>query len=165
MLRRAILQIGTEKTGTTTLQQFLALNRDILAQRGYRYPRFCGERNHTGLAAYALDPAKTDTIREPFGARSAAEVPAMRTRMQRAAQAELGDAATAIFCSEHCHSRLTSPSEVATLRAFLAEFFDDVQVCVYLRRQDHVALSLYSTSLKSGGVSPCLLPVTDPDNA
>ena len=38
MGRRAILQIGTEKTGTTTLQHFLAANRGPLARRGFLYP-------------------------------------------------------------------------------------------------------------------------------
>lgn len=163
MTRRAILQIGTEKTGTTTLQHFLASNRAALARRGYQYPRFCGEKNHTGLAAYALDPGRSDAIRDAFGVRSAADVPEMRSRMRKAAEVEL-DGSDAIFCSEHCHSRLKSPAEVATLRSLLAGFFDDVQVCVYLRRQDQVALSLYSTRLKSGGVNPRLLQGVDPQD-
>lgn len=158
MARKAILQIGTEKTGTTTLQHFLALNRERLEARGWRYPRFCGEHNHTGLAAYALDPAKSDPIREPFGARSPEDVPPTRARLRQAARVELSGRFNVIFCSEHCHSRLTTPAEVETLRAFLAEFFDDVQVCVYLRRQDQVALSLYSTRLKSGDTAEAILP-------
>lgn len=158
MVRRAILQIGTEKTGTTTLQHFLAANRDRLARAGYRYPRFCGDRNHTGLAAFALDASKTDPIRAPFGYAAPADLVPMQARLRAAAKAELRDGATAIFCSEHCHSRLTLPSEIAALRDFLAEHFDLVQVCVYLRRQDQIALSLFSTSLKSGGVSDRILP-------
>ena len=67
MSRRAILQIGTEKTGSTTLQHFLAANRASLQANGFVYPEFCGAINHTGLAAYALAPAKRDAIREPFG--------------------------------------------------------------------------------------------------
>ncbi len=162
MSRRAILQIGTEKTGTTTLQHFLATNRAQLARAGYLYPRFCGALNHTGLAAFALDPAKRDAIRTGFGAAEPADVPALRERMRRAAAAELAGGGTTLFCSEHCHSRLTSPAELATLRGLLAAFFDDVQVSVYLRRQDAVALSLYSTRLKSGSVDRDILPRTAP---
>lgn len=164
MSRRAILQIGTEKTGTTTLQHFLSANRPRLAQSGYLYPRFCGTTNHTGLAAFALDPAKRDEIRHPFGASDAAGVPAMRERLRRAAAAELGESGTAIFCSEHCHSRLTTDAEVETLRGLLAEFFDDVQISVYLRRQDQVAVSLYSTRLKSGALDRAILPQTHADS-
>ncbi len=164
MVRRAILQIGTEKTGTTTLQNFLATNREALARQGYRYPRFCGEKNHTGLAAYALLPGRVDAIRDGFGVHTAADVAPMRARMQRAAEAELTDDATSIFCSEHCHSRLTFPEEVATLREFLGQYFDDIQISVYLRRQDLIALSLYSTKLKSGGVTDRLLPQVEPSD-
>jgi uncharacterized small protein (DUF1192 family) len=164
MLRRAILHIGTEKTGTTTLQHFLATNRAALAARGWVYPRFCGEKNHTGLAAYALDDARRDPIAEPFGVHCAEDVEPFRARMRAAAAAELDGAPGAIFCSEHCHSRLTDASEVARLRDFLGGFFDEVRVCVYLRRQDQVALSLYSTRLKSGAESDRLLPTPDPED-
>ena len=51
-----------------------------------------------------------------------------------------------------------------TLRDFLGEFFDDVQVSIYLRRQDQVALSLYSTRLKSGDTERAILPRTDADD-
>ena len=164
MKRRAILQIGTEKTGTTTLQHFLARNRTRFAERGFVYPRFCGEINHTGLAAYALDPAKTDPIRDFFGATTEDSVQAMRARLRAAAADELFGSKDAIFCNEHCHSRLKKADEVRTLRDFLAEFFDEIQVSVYVRRQDQVALSLYSTRLKSGGVDTHILPPTDADD-
>jgi tetratricopeptide (TPR) repeat protein len=158
MSRRAILLIGTEKTGTTTLQHFLAANRERLAERGFRYPGFCGSPNHTGLAAYALDPGKSDPLRAPFSADAPADVPSMRARLHAAAAAELTGEATTIFCSEHCHSRLTTAEEVATLRSFLGGFFDEIRIGVYLRRQDQVALSLYSTRLKSGEVAGPILP-------
>jgi hypothetical protein len=161
-MRRAILQIGTEKTGSTTLQSFLAANRERLAERGWRYPRFCGEANHTGLAAYALEAGRRDPIRAAFGGDDPADVPAMRARLERAARVELADGSNAIFCNEHCHSRLQSRDEIRRLRGFLAEFFDDIRVCIYLRRQDRVALSLYTTKLKSGNVPQRILPATRP---
>jgi hypothetical protein len=164
MTRRAILHIGTEKTGTTTLQHFLSTNRKELAARGFLYPRFCGAVNHTGLAVFALDPARRDPIEEPFGVRSEADVAPFRARLREAARLELADGATAIFSNEHCHSRLTHVGEVACLKALLDEFFDDVQICVYLRRQDQLAVSSYSTHLKAGGVSRNILPRTSAED-
>ena len=158
MSRRAILQIGTEKTGTTTLQAFLAGNRDRLAARGVRYPHFPGERNHTGLAAYAMDDHRTDAVREAFGVHGPAGVPAFRARIETAAAAELGGEGTVIFCNEHCHSRLKTVAEVRRLADLLTPHFDRIDVCLYLRRQDEVALSLYSTRLKSGHVGSDILP-------
>lgn len=164
MVRRAIVQIGTEKTGTTTLQHFLAVNRDRLQQRGFQYPKFCGAINHTGLAAYAMAPDRHDDIRSAFGAASADAVGALRARLDVAAAAEIDSQLTTLFCSEHCHSRLTTPEEVATLRNFLARHFDEVRISVYLRRQDQVALSLSSTRLKSGATDCQILPQVTVEN-
>lgn len=158
MARKAILQIGTEKTGSTSLQSFLAANREPLAERGFIYPRFCGALNHTGLAAYAMSDDRPDPIKLSFGGTDPATVPAMRNRLRKLAAAELNGSQTAIFCSEHCHSRIRHPEEVQRLKALLDEFFDEVRVSVYLRRQDRVALSLYSTKLKSGGTPDTILP-------
>ncbi len=158
MTRRCILQIGTEKTGTTTLQAFLAKNRDRLAERGIRYPRFPGEFNHTGLAAYAMDDARNDAIRGAFGVHDPDAVTAFRTRFEAEAEAELAGEGTFVFCNEHCHSRLRTQEEVQRLADLLIPHFDRIDVSVYLRRQDQVALSLYSTRLKSGGTSTEILP-------
>ncbi len=38
MFSHCILHIGTDKTGTTTLQNFLAANRSALRQMGYVFP-------------------------------------------------------------------------------------------------------------------------------
>ena len=43
----------------------------------------------------------------------------MRARLREAAAGSSPADATAIFCSEHCHSRLTTAEEVAALRDFL----------------------------------------------
>ncbi len=164
MSRRAIVQIGTEKTGTTTLQHFLASNRAALRRNGFQYPEFCGALNHTGLAAYAMAPGRRDEIRVPFGIRAADDVEPMRARLRAAAAQELDPVCTALFCSEHCHSRLTTAAEVESLRGFLLEHFDEVRIAVYLRRQDQVALSLYSTRLKSGATDQRILPTCGPDD-
>lgn len=164
MTRRAILQIGTEKTGTTSLQSFLAANRAKLRDRGFIYPHFCGEVNQTGLAAFAMAPDRMEPLRAAYGIHTPTDVPAMRERMSARAATELGGDETAIFCNEHCHSRLTSIGEIETLRAFLARHFDEIRVCIYIRRQDQVAVSLYSTRLKSGGTDADILPRTNGDD-
>ena len=50
-----ILHIGCPKTGTTSLQQFLTLNREFLLSQGVLYPRSLLERPeellHTALAS------------------------------------------------------------------------------------------------------------------
>ena len=43
---RLLLHIGSQKTGTTSIQQFLARNRSILSERGFYVPDYVGGANH-----------------------------------------------------------------------------------------------------------------------
>ncbi|MDQ4085979.1 MAG: hypothetical protein M3165_09200, partial [Actinomycetota bacterium] len=51
--RRVFLHIGQGKTGASTIQGFLARNRDSLASRGYLYPALSGWDRHLELSLYA----------------------------------------------------------------------------------------------------------------
>jgi hypothetical protein len=57
---------------------------------------------------------------------------------------------TVIISSEHFHSRLAYQTEVERLKKLLDCYFTDYKVIVYLRRQDLLCLSLYSTALREG---------------
>ena len=48
---RCILHIGTEKTGTTSLQAALSSHRESLSKQGVLYARAPGQRNSRSLAA------------------------------------------------------------------------------------------------------------------
>ena len=65
-----------------------------------------------------------------------------------------------IISSEHFHSRLTTQEEVNNLADFLSLYFDDVKIIVYLRRQDKLAVSFYSTMIRVGETRDNILPET-----
>jgi hypothetical protein len=150
---RAILHIGTEKTGSSAIQAYLAGHRDRLRASGFVYSSIPDSENHVALAAYAQDDTKVDDLRMAFAADNAARLAGFRTRIEQTLAAEVAASpnATFVFSGEHCHSRLIEPAEVERLRDLLRRFFDDIRVIVYLRRQDQVAVSLYSTLVKAGG--------------
>ena len=156
----AILHIGTEKTGTTTLQAFLKQNRAVLGQNGFHPPEFAGKINHTGLTAYASDDAVHDDLRIDLGIYDAEGLARFRHAFEADAEAEIARRRDRVFVfsNEHCSSRLTTPEKIARLRDFLGRHFERVTVTVYLRRQDQVAVSLYSTLLKFGGDRWEILP-------
>ncbi len=164
-MARAILHIGIEKTGTQTLQSFLAANRAALAARGFRHAGF-GRRgnNHTGLAAYAQDDAVRDDLRIAHGVRSAGDLDAFRKRLEAEAAREIAEHPEAVFLfsNEHLASRLDTASSVARLAELLGRLFERVEVAVYLRRQEDVGTSLYSTLVKFGAHRERILP--DPDH-
>ena len=160
-LPRAILHIGTEKTGTTSLQAYLAVNRDRLLAQGVLVPRAgaphaaMGILNHIGLATYALDVSNTaEPLRAAQGAVTPDQIRDHRRAIETALAAEITAAGpachTLLLSAEHCQSRLFLGQEVVRLRNLLLALAETVEIIVYLRPQHEMAISLISTMLRNG---------------
>ncbi|HVU19371.1 MAG TPA: hypothetical protein VHE09_01480 [Rhizomicrobium sp.] len=154
------LHIGTEKTGTSSVQNFLAANRARLAHMGILYPETPGAKNHTGLAAAAQDVSDTGPLRKTLGLQNQNDVEAYRAKLIEGLKEEYRGGAfkTVIMSNEHCSSRLLREEEVHWLKDILAPHFEKIRIVVYLRRQDDYLLSIYSTAVKSGSVRPLEVP-------
>ena len=167
--RRCILHIGTEKTGTTSLQRSLALNREALMAQGVFVPASLappdpeGAINHSDLAALALADWRLD---DPLRlARGITDAPSLARFRAQAAAALASECATVPpFCdtillsSEHCHSRIQLLHEVAALHGFLAPWVERFTVLVYLRPQHELAMSQHAMHLLAGHPDPEFLP-------
>lgn len=147
------LHIGTEKTGTTTVQSFLARNRVLLARNGVFVPRSLGSDNHRKLPVLAYDPDFTDEFLRHEGLVEPDLRHAALARWTAAFDAErtASKAQAAVISSEHLQSRLRSDSAVARLRDFLAPRFGRIRVVIYLRDPFATVLSGLSTAIKYGG--------------
>jgi hypothetical protein len=158
------LHIGTEKTGTTSVQKFFRANREALAGNGIVYPVAPGNQNHQGLAAAAQDPARHGPLRRSMGIRKEHEAEQYRGDMmtELAEEFRRKPYRLAVMSGEHCSSRLLEDEEVQWLKDQLAPFFDKIYIVVYIRRQDDYLLSTYSTAVKSGATYGLRLP---PDRA
>ena len=167
--RRCVLHIGTEKTGSTSLQRFLALNRDALLARGVFVPASLapadpeGALNHSDLAALALaDWRLDDPLRLGRGVADAAALARFRERAAADLAAEIAVAPvgcdTLLLSSEHCHSRVLLLHEIATLHRFLTPWVGGFEVVVYLRPQHEMAMSQYAMQLLAGMEGAEMLP-------
>jgi hypothetical protein len=154
-LDRVCLHIGVEKTGTKTLQLALAANRAQLQRDGFLYPRVPGEYSHVGLALYAARPAAVPDLRKAFSLFDERREAAFRQALPRQMAAEAAESGchTAILSSEHCSSRLAAGEEIAALKELVAPLSRECRVILYLRRQDDLAVSYYSTLVQSGSTS------------
>lgn len=157
---RMYLHIGVEKTGTSSIQQFLRINRDALKESGLLFPRAPGAENHMALAAAAQNERKRDDLRLIYGLDSVAKIHDFRKQLAEKLLAESEEAGchTVVLSGEHCSSRLTTPAEVELLWRMLQSLTHDIRVIVYLRRQDEFLCSTYSTDVKSGFTGPMKLP-------
>lgn len=157
---KAFLHIGTEKTGTTTIQNFLAKNRKYLLENGYLYPSSPGKTNHIKLAIFAMKSSEIRYIHKIFGLTTSEQVTKFKSQFKKKFKKELSIAnfQTAILSSEHCSSQLIFKEDIERLKTFLDDFFEETKLIIYLRRQDKYLASLYSTGIICGQTKGFSLP-------
>ncbi|MEB3334024.1 MAG: hypothetical protein VKP70_03470 [Cyanobacteriota bacterium] len=151
--KNLVLHIGTEKTGTTSLQKLFAINRELLGEAGIYIPDFFGKFNHR-LAEYAFeDDGRNDAFTKSLGVfknlQAKQKLKAEIRDLWRARVSEVS-AQTWIVSSEHFQSRLLSVEEVGNLWHFLSAIYDTITVVVYLRDPVQAAFSSLSTAIKCG---------------
>ena len=152
---RILLHIGVEKTGTSTIQESLTLNRKNLAEYGYEYLHMEGRNEYRDLPAYCMNPSRIDNyfkeslINDYF---SRQEFDNNFIRDFRSKMMNLTSSVhTVIISSEHLSSRLKYEDEIQRLKRLLSDYSSDIDVLVYIRNQVDKAISNYSTKIKSGG--------------
>lgn len=154
---KCILHIGTEKTATTTIQEFLHRNRQTLFQLGYLYTKATGSRNNWNLPVAAYDVSRRDDLTRLRGIYTDENLLNYQKKTIEQLRKEVDSAGAfklTVFSSEYIQSRLTTSGEVSRLRILLNQIgYDDIQILVYLRRPVDIAKSLYSTSVKCGATA------------
>lgn len=150
----AIIHIGTEKTGTTSLQEYLLLNESLLKKNDIYLSHTSGLPNNRSLVAYAMNYCVTDDFFCHRDIKNNSEKNIFDEEFLVNFHTEmkilLNKAKVVIFSSEHFSSRLTSIEEVTKLKSLLAIYFDKFKVICYLRPQLDLAVSHYSTALRIG---------------
>lgn len=146
-----IAHIGTDKTGTTSIQGFLRHNRAALAERGCLVPRSPGTTRHIRVGMFIMsdeDLVKSqDWFRGGYGDISAAE---FRQRFRRRLFREMreGGPERMVFSDEALFA--AAPDRLRRLRRFTDRVARSTRVVVYLRRQEDHLVSLYQQHVKRG---------------
>ncbi len=143
------------KTGTTSIQGFLSLNRDALKAAGWTLPKSPGLPNQTRLAAYARSPSNwNDDLFVARGINDLDKLEQFRVAFASDLRAEIAASNTEnyIMSSEHCSGRLRTIGEVQMLHDLLYSMFDNIRILLYVRRQDDFVTSIYATSVRVGNV-------------
>lgn len=152
---QCIIHIGTEKTGTTLLQNWLFNNAKNLEAYGISMSRLLGKYNHRRLVSYFNDDLNDDFYRDRSILTEGQRVEFF-TRFSTNFYKELssikkqGKTKYFIITSEHFHSRLNKISQIKNLKNFLDDTFSSIKVVGYFREQSQLRKSLYSTAIRVG---------------
>ncbi len=147
------LHIGVEKTGSTSIQHYLSQNREDLQKQGVLYAESLSLPNNDYLVAFSQDAGKKSDIRARYGmADNPEEIEKFRKKVEDDLRREIAisNPENLIISNEHLTSRLNSSEELNRLFDFLTGFSRNIELIIYLRRQDSLLESLYSTAIKSG---------------
>ncbi|WP_350588072.1 hypothetical protein [Psychrobacter sp. 78a-MNA-CIBAN-0178] len=151
---QCILHIGTEKTGTTVLQNWLYYNKDKLSENRVYLSNFLGKPNNRLLVCYFMD--HFDDWFRTKGIDTQHEKDVFFKNFRQELCSEINEASKnhdyMIITSEHFHSRLVNADSIVKLKNFLYQVFENVKVICYFREQSAMRQSLYSTALKVSSV-------------
>ena len=154
MFKKCILHIGTEKTGTTSIQALLNANRSKLLKQGFYLPKSMGPNEHIDLVSLIVNSKKKFSRRKALELHSPEKVEAHKKEIAAKIHAELKKAAPAggilIITSERLFSMVTGESEIKALRELLNAYCETIEIVCYIRPQHEFATSLYSTMLRKG---------------
>lgn len=154
---KALIHIGIPKSGTSSVQAFLALNRAALAQQQVVYAPFNpGFGSQYEFPVTALE-ACGDTIapeleRRRLGLGTRAEQTAYVAAYDRFLTDVLARTKARCFIgsSEHIQAWLNTTAQIEALDRFLSARFTEVRYLVYLRAQDELVASGYSEAIRRG---------------
>lgn len=158
-MKKLYLHIGTEKTGTTTLQEVLFKNKESLKKEGIHFLQSAGVRNNRKIPSFCMNDDNHDDFFKNLRIDSLEKKKLFRAEFLSQLTTEIKELPTdihsVIISSEHLHSRTRTLEEVHNVKTLLSGFFNEIKVICYVREQSATAVSLYSTGIKSGG-SPSL---------
>jgi hypothetical protein len=160
------LHIGTEKIGSTSIQDFLRVNRKKLEKFGIRSPSSLavGRGNHRWLAAIANNPDFIDEFSKRKGLHKRSRRDKIIDRRKELFRQEVvAKGATCnhfVISSEHLQSRLQTDEELLRLKEYLSGFFSGITVVLYIRDPLDCAVSAYS-SLLLGNIAGNTLPAAN----
>lgn len=145
-----VLHIGTEKTGTTLLQDWLYQNKSALGEQRIFLSEVLSVNNNRRLVSFFQRDLDDWTTRNQIFDQIGKDQH-FKTFLSDFTQ-EIENASDEHDCfivtSEHFHSRLRDKGEIIALHEFLTQVFDSLKVVCYFREQSQMAQSLYSTALK-----------------
>ncbi|EAH7242188.1 hypothetical protein ELL53_08130 [Campylobacter coli] len=145
----AYVHIGTEKTGTTSIQEFLYINKSIIQKQNYFFAQSIGIKNHWDLAFLGYSLNKKDSYILNNSLWNFQAIKQHKKNIFSKIKDEVKFNHKIIFSSELLQSRLTRKREIVKLYTFLKKLgFTNIKVICYIRDANEMLRSLLSEAIK-----------------
>jgi hypothetical protein len=146
-MKTLYLHFGTHKTGSTSIQTYLYRYREELKKIGFYYPSegsyfFMGESSQS-LFAHSIIGERPKYISKNLRWDKESCISDLKRDLDNS------KSSNTIISSEHLSSIKTEDS-LAEIKSIFANYFDNIKIIIYLRRQDHYFESRYNQRVKTG---------------
>ncbi|WP_414462572.1 hypothetical protein [Hyphomicrobium sp. DY-1] len=143
---KIFVHIGGEKTGTTSLQEFLTRNASKLSPQGFYYP---SEPDNIIFSHTAHFPVAASLIDQKVGFIDRQRRTTLSLVPASLKRTIAGTNCTTILSCEHFSSRLKNVEQLRALRNLLPA--DEIKIVYYIREPSDLALASWSTFVLCGG--------------
>ena len=158
--KKIFIHVGQDKTGSTSIQSNLHLNRELLAEYSHLYA--LGQFHPEFVSFFAKDPFSIDfniaysasSSIKSINKRDAAYLSSLKKQLETAKEDYL------IFSYESLTN--LNHDELLSLKNFLAQYTDQFQIVYYLRPPASYAQSALSERVKNGSLSWHIHPPITP---
>jgi hypothetical protein len=147
---KLIIHIGTEKTGTTILQEWLYSNQKKLSEGKVFLSNTLDVPSNRKIVAYFQEDYDDFHLEHNITNENQKSVffDGFTSNFSKEINSAKLNHDFMIITAEHFHSRLVSKKSISDLNKFLRLHFEDIKIICYLRNQADLRKSLYSTACK-----------------
>ncbi|HCG6790965.1 TPA: hypothetical protein NJ263_004531 [Vibrio parahaemolyticus] len=151
---KLILHIGTEKTGSSSLQQWGSKNREKLKEHGVFYSESLGYLDHRKASVYARNSDLPDDGFERYKISTVKEHQDFKAQLEEELKKEVLKAKELgchhfLVSSEHFHSRIETNDMVNEVKKLFEPLFDEIEVLAYIRPQAELFQSRLSVNVRN----------------
>lgn len=148
--KEVVLHVGTEKTGTTSIQNTLWDNRKELQSQGVHLLECLGSGPNIKLTGCCQAYTKNSPVLSLLGIDTNDQHQSLKKNLESTIFDELNssDTETIVVSDEHINVHLHSVEELNAIRRYFKNCFFS-KIVIYLRRQDYFLESMISESIKN----------------
>jgi hypothetical protein len=147
---QAFIHIGLEKAGSTYIQDFIFLNRNRLAEMGLYVNPKLGLRNHSRLVLLGNSKQDPFTKIHKWYKVTLEALDDSNKSLLNDLKSSLSSPHSLLASSEFLSSILTQEIQVRRLEDRLQRIFQNLSIYVYVRKQEDLLVSRYSTAVLDG---------------